>query len=39
MVLKTLEEVQEKAKVGLGDPTCIPLIEELIRFYREKYNL
>jgi len=36
---KTLEEVQEKTKVGLGDPRCIPLVEELIRFYREKYNL
>ncbi len=36
---KTLEEVQEKTKVGLGDPKCIPLVEELIRFYREKYNL
>ncbi len=36
---KTLEEVQEKTKVGLGDSRCIPLVEELIRFYREKYNL
>ena len=36
---KTLEEVQEKTKVGLGDPSCIPLVEELIRFYKEKYNL
>jgi len=36
---KTLEEVQEKTKVGLGDPKCLPLVEELIRFYREKYNI
>lgn len=36
---KTLEEVQEKTKVGMGDPSCIPLVEELIRFYKEKYNL
>jgi NifU-like protein involved in Fe-S cluster formation/bacterioferritin-associated ferredoxin len=36
---ETLEEVQEKTKVGMGDPSCIPLVEELIRFYKEKYNL
>lgn len=36
---KTLEEVQNKTKVGLGDPSCLPLVEELIRFYKEKYNL
>ncbi len=35
----TLEEVQKKTKVGFGDPKCLPLIEELIRFYKEKYNL
>jgi NifU-like protein involved in Fe-S cluster formation/bacterioferritin-associated ferredoxin len=35
----TLKEVQEKTKVGLGDPSCLPEVEELIRFYREKYNL
>jgi len=33
----TLEKVQAKTKVGLGDPTCIPEVEQLIRFYREKY--
>ncbi len=33
----TLEEVQKKLKVGVGDPEAIPAIEELIRFYKEKY--
>lgn len=35
----TLEEVQKKTKVGFGDPKCLPLTEELIKFYKEKYNL
>ncbi|MBI2483459.1 iron-sulfur cluster assembly scaffold protein [Candidatus Uhrbacteria bacterium] len=34
---QTLEEVQKKLKVGVGDPEAIPAIEELIRFYKEKY--
>lgn len=34
---QTLEEVQKKLKVGVGDPSAIPEIEQLIRFYREKY--
>jgi nitrogen fixation NifU-like protein len=34
---KTLEEVQKKLKVGVGDPEAIPDIEQLIRFYSEKY--
>lgn len=33
----TLEKVQQKTKVGTGDPSCIPEVEQLIRFYREKY--
>ena len=33
----TLEKVQEKTKVGIGDPSCIPEVEQLIRFYREKF--
>lgn len=33
----TLEAVQKKTKVGIGNPTCIPAVEELIRFYKEKY--
>ena len=34
---QTLDEVQKKLKVGVGDPEAIPEIEQLIRFYREKY--
>lgn len=34
---KTLEDVQKRLKVGIGDPEAIPAIEELIRFYSEKY--
>ncbi len=33
----TLELVQQKTKVGIGNPGCLPAVEELIRFYREKY--
>lgn len=33
----TLEKVQQKTKVGIGNPGCLPAVEELIRFYREKY--
>jgi len=34
---QTLDEVQSKLKVGVGDPDAIPAIEQLIRFYKEKY--
>lgn len=34
---KNLEEVQAKLKVGVGDLEAVPAIEELIRFYLEKY--
>ncbi len=34
---KTLEEVQNKLKVGVSSPESIPAIEQLIRFYSEKY--
>lgn len=34
---KTLEDVQKKLKVGVGDPAAIPEIEQLIRFYQEKH--
>lgn len=34
---KDLSEVQKKLKVGTGDPEAIPEIEQLIRFYCEKY--
>jgi nitrogen fixation NifU-like protein len=33
----TLEKVQERTKVGTGDPSCVPEVEQLIRFYKEKY--
>jgi nitrogen fixation NifU-like protein/NifU-like protein len=33
----TLAKVQSKTKVGIGNPACIPEVEQLIRFYREKY--
>ena len=36
---KTLEEVQAKTKVGAGDPNCLPEVEELIRYYVEKYHV
>ncbi|KKR86391.1 MAG: Nitrogen-fixing NifU domain protein [Candidatus Uhrbacteria bacterium GW2011_GWF2_41_16] len=34
---QTLETVQAKTKVGIGNPGVLPAVEELIRFYREKY--
>jgi NifU-like protein involved in Fe-S cluster formation len=34
---KDLYEVQKKLKVGVGDPEAIPEIEQLIRFYADKY--
>lgn len=33
----TLGAVQKMTKVGIGYPQCIPAVEELIKFYREKY--
>lgn len=33
----TFEDVQKKTKVGVQDKSCIPEVEQLIRFYREKY--
>ncbi len=33
----TLEAVQKKTKVGVGNPEVIPEVEQLIRFYQEKY--
>lgn len=33
----TLEKVQAKLKVGIGNPSCVPEVEQLIRFYKEKY--
>ena len=34
---RTVEDVQKKLKVGVGSPESIPEIEQLIRFYSEKY--
>ncbi len=34
---QNLLEVQKKLKVGVGDPQALPEIEQLIRFYKEKY--
>lgn len=34
---QTLEEVQNKTKVAIGNPSVLPAVEELIRFYQEKY--
>jgi nitrogen fixation NifU-like protein/NifU-like protein len=33
----TVDAVQKRTKVGIGNPDVIPRVEELIRFYREKY--
>jgi len=33
----TLEAVQKRTKVGIGNPQCIPEVEELILFFTEKY--
>lgn len=32
-----LDSVQKKLKVGIGSPEVIPEVEQLIRFYKEKY--
>ena len=34
---RNLLDVQKKLKVGVGDPNAIPEIEQLIKFYYEKY--
>lgn len=34
---RTFEDVQKKTKVGIQDKSCIPEVEQLIRFYMEKY--
>lgn len=33
----TLEKVQDRLKVGVSNRSCIPEVEQLIRFYKEKY--
>ncbi|HBB02788.1 MAG: nitrogen-fixing NifU domain-containing protein, nitrogen fixation protein NifU [Candidatus Peregrinibacteria bacterium GW2011_GWF2_38_29] len=34
---KSFEEVVERTKAGKGDPSCLPLVEELAHFYISKY--
>lgn len=34
---RTIEDLQKRLKVGIGNPEAIPEIEQLLRFYREKY--
>lgn len=34
---RTLEELQAQTKVGIGNPECLPAVEELLRFYIEKH--
>jgi NifU-like protein involved in Fe-S cluster formation/bacterioferritin-associated ferredoxin len=33
----TLGKIQHKLKVGVGNKSCIPEVEQLLRFYKEKY--
>ena len=33
----TMEKLQAKTKVGTGDPSCLAEVEQLLRYYREKY--
>lgn len=33
----TLEKVQHKLKVGVSNKLCVPEVDQLIRFYKEKY--
>ncbi|MBS3083566.1 iron-sulfur cluster assembly scaffold protein [Candidatus Pacearchaeota archaeon] len=33
----TLQEIQEKLKVGVSNKSCVPEVEQLIKFYNEKY--
>lgn len=35
----TLEKVQERTKAGIANPKIIPEVEQLIRFYKEKYSV
>lgn len=35
----TLEDVQKKTKVGIGNPKCLFEVEQLIHFYKEKNNI
>lgn len=34
---RTVQDVQKRTKVGIGYPECLPEVEQLVRFYTEKY--
>lgn len=34
---RTIEDLQKRLKVGIGNPESLPEIEQLLRFYQEKY--
>lgn len=34
---RTVKDLQKRTKVGIGNPACLPKVEELLRFYNEKY--
>jgi bacterioferritin-associated ferredoxin len=34
---RTVDDLQKRTKVGTGDPSCLPEVEQLLRFYTEKY--
>lgn len=34
---QTIADIQKKTKVGIGNPGCLPEVEELLKFYKEKY--
>ena len=34
---KTIDDLQRRTKVGIGNPEVIPDVEELLKFYLEKY--
>ncbi|MEA1929466.1 MAG: iron-sulfur cluster assembly scaffold protein [Patescibacteria group bacterium] len=35
---RTIEDLQKRTKVGIGNPTCLPKAEQLLQFYNEKYS-
>lgn len=35
--VRTLEDLQKRTKIGIGNPSCLPKAEQLLRFYNEKY--
>lgn len=35
--VKTIDDLQKRLKVGIGNPEVIPEVEQIFRFYQEKY--